>query len=247
MTIIVEGKSDVAYFAALDHCIIDLTAERARFSLAHEELHQTLELITTSANYTGTAAIFERFLRIVWEHDASKVWSADVLPSGSVVTDDRFPERPVSAREPDGLPIWCTNTFVGLPAPRWVSTANASAGGLPLAFAAQDVGLVHAEPPRITVRVSTGNRQLLTDLLAALLRFLDFLRDMVHFFDRAIEAAYLIRLIVRSGLRHRPNPLAFALIILATCRRYGRRSEPDDHASLLNRRHLVIRGSCPQT
>jgi hypothetical protein len=78
-------------------------------------------------------------------------------------------------------------------------------------------------------------------------RFLAFLRDMVRLFDRAIEAACFIRLIVRSGLRHRPNTLALALIILATCRRYGRRSEPDDHASLLNRRHLITRGSRPQT
>lgn len=243
MTIIVEGKSDVAYFASLDHCITGLTAERARFSQAHEELHRTLELITADANFTGTAAIFENFLRIIWEHDAGK---ADLVLSFAL-PDDRFPERPLSAREPKCLPFWCTNTFVGLPAPKWVSTDNAPAGALPPASASQDAGLAHSEPSRMPVRVSADNQQLLTDLLAALLRFRDFLRDMVHFFDRAIEAARLIRLIVRSGLRHCPNTRAFVLILLATCRRFGRRSEPDDHASLLYRRHLVIRGNCPQT
>lgn len=95
--------------------------------------------------------------------------------------------------------------------------------------------------------MSLGGRPSHADARDALLRFLDLLHDMMRLFDRAIEVLSLICLIVRSGLRHRPNALAFVMVVLAACHRYGHRSEPDDHASLLYRRHLVIRGSCPQT
>ena len=242
--LIVEGKSDAAFFRALDCYVADLTTERTRFSRAHEQLHQALEIIVIDSN-AMRAIVFESLFKCLARHAMSRPWLADTPASFTAAADDRSAQCPHPAKEPDRPPVWCTNTFVGLPAPTWVSSGNASSGGLPPVSAGQDVGLVRSEPPRITVRVSADNRQLLTDLLAALLRFLDFLTDMVRLFDRAIEAACLIRLIVRSGLRHRPNAVALVLIMLATCRHYGHRSEPDDHASLLNRQHLVIRGSCP--
>jgi hypothetical protein len=201
--LIVEGKSDAAFFRALDCYVADLTTERARFSRAYEQLHRALEIVTIDGN-AMRAIVFESLFKCLAWHAMGKPWLADTPASFTVPADDRLAQCPLPAREPDRLPIWCTSTFVGLPAPTWVCSGSASAGGLPPAPAGQDVGLVRSEPPRITVRVSAGNRQLLADLLTALLRFLDFLSDMVRLFDRAIEAAYLICLIVRSGLRHHP-------------------------------------------
>jgi IrrE N-terminal-like domain len=42
-----------------------------------------------------------------------------------------------------------------------------------------------------------------------------------------------------------PPRRSYTLVLLAVSRRFGRRSEPDDHASLFFRRHLVSAGSCP--
>ena len=236
---LVEAKSDAAYFRALDRCL----TTRAQLSEAYEQLHQELETVTTGADDTRWDFYQELFNRLPCR-DRGYLWFVKARPDYRVVVDDaRSAERTLPARQPDGLPVWCTNTFVGLPAPTWVGSGDASTGGLLPISAGQDVGLLRSQPYGIALQISNrGGR-----LRAALLRFLDFLRSMVRLFDRAIEAACLIHLIVRSGLRHRPNTLAFALIMLATCRRYGRRSESDDHASLRNRRHLVIRGSCPQT
>ena len=240
MTLIVEGASEVAYFAALDRRIADLTTERARFSWAHEVGHQALDLITTGAN-DAARWVFEDLVNSILLHDLGETWLSTPT-SLAVEFKDRFVEVLPAASRVQGLPTWCTNTFVGLPAPTWVRRDSACACPPPAA-----VGWDVSPSPRITARISAGSGWLLADTLDAIQRFLNFLHNMVRLFDRAIEAACVMRLIVRSGLRHRPATLAFVLIILATCRRYGRRSEPDDHASLLNRRHLVIRGSCPQT
>lgn len=247
MNLISVDQSVVTYFtAALDCHITNLANERARYSLAHELGHHALSTITADANNTR-GLVFEEILNGLWSRDVGKAWVLDACVTANTAMMAYFAKCFLPESLPRGLPIWCTNTFVGLPSPTWVSAGNGPADGLPPAPAGQGVWLAQSQPPRITVRVSAGSGQPLTDLVDALVRFLAFLRDMVRLFDRAIEAACFIRLIVRSGLRHRPNTLALALIILATCRRYGRRSEPDDHASLLNRRHLITRESRPQT
>lgn len=247
VTLIVEGPSEVAFFAGLDRRITELSSRRNLYSRAHELAHHALEMIATGANDTGMA-VFETPIKPQWTRDEDKpsLWPPFTPLKLTVVTADYFSQCMLPTSRPLRLPTWCTNTFVGLPAPTWTSSGNALDRGLPPAPAGQDVGLVRSKPPWVTVRIAAGSGQLVTDLTDSLLRLLAFLRSMVRLFDRAIEAACVIRLIVRSGLRQRPNGLAFALIILGTCRRYGRRSEPDDHASLLNRRHLVSTGSCPQ-
>jgi hypothetical protein len=245
MTLIVEGTSEGAYFAALDRRIADLTTERTRFSRAHELGHQALNLVTAGAD-DAARLVFEDIVSSLLLHNLGEVCFSD-MPTRHIVTV-KFKARSVDVlpalSRADGLPTWCTNTFVGLPAPTWAGSGSVDAGSTPTT-SGRDVSPACCESPRITVRFSAGSGWLRRDVVHALQRLLNFLHRMVRLFDRAIEAVCVIRLIVRSGLRHRPNTLAFALIILATCRHYGHRSEPDDHASLLNRRHLVIRGSCP--
>jgi hypothetical protein len=207
MTLIVEGASEVAYFAALDRRIADLTTERTRFSRACELGHQALELVTVGAN-DSARVIFEDLVSSILLHDLGKVWFSDT-PARFVVVEfkDRFIEVLPAASQAHGLPTWCTNTFVGLPAPTWVSRGSADAGPPPTT-AGSDVSPACCEWPRTTVRISAGSVWLLTDALNAIQRFLDFLHGMVRLFDRAVEAACVIRLIVRSVLRHRPTTLA---------------------------------------
>jgi hypothetical protein len=48
----------------------------------------------------------------------------------------------------------------------------------------------------------------------------------------------------RAAVPPRLSVRPYALVVLAACRRFGHRSEPDDHASLLICRQLVSAGSC---
>ena len=51
-------------------------------------------------------------------------------------------------------------------------------------------------------------------------------------------------IVCRLITAHRPPDVPpFVLIILAACRRYGHRSEPDDHAVLLLRRYPTTSGA----
>jgi len=67
---------------------------------------------------------------------------------------------------------------------------------------------------------------------------------MIRVIDSVLTALLLMRLLVRAGLRRRISAISFVLGIVAVCRHYGHRSEPDDHASLLICRRLVSMGSC---
>jgi hypothetical protein len=73
------------------------------------------------------------------------------------------------------------------------------------------------------------------DNRAALLRLLDGI----------LSALCLMLVLVLAALSRQPNALAFVLVILAVCLRYGRRSEPDGHAFLPMRRYQTSLGSCP--
>jgi hypothetical protein len=50
--------------------------------------------------------------------------------------------------------------------------------------------------------------------------------------DSILAALCLMLVRARNGLSARPNALTFLLVMLAACLRYGRHSEPDDHAFL---------------
>lgn len=74
--------------------------------------------------------------------------------------------------------------------------------------------------------------QLIADLAAALVRMVDNMLVAVH--------VTLARLVAAHA--QDPNLVALVLVILAVCRRYGRRSEPDDPAVLPMRRYPTSRG-----
>jgi hypothetical protein len=67
----------------------------------------------------------------------------------------------------------------------------------------------------------------------------------LRFIDGILAALRLMLVLVLSALSQQPDALAFVLVILATCLRYGRREEGDDHAFLLIRRFQISLGRCP--
>ena len=70
---------------------------------------------------------------------------------------------------------------------------------------------------------------------------------LLRLLDGILAALRLMLVRVLAALSRHPDALAFVLVLLAACLRYGRRSEPDDHAFLPIRRYQRSSGSCPQS
>jgi hypothetical protein len=65
----------------------------------------------------------------------------------------------------------------------------------------------------------------------------------VGLIDTLLSIFRRMKALLRVAVPLHPDVLAFVLVMLAVCRRYGHRSDPDDHASLLIQRYLVSIGS----
>lgn len=89
------------------------------------------------------------------------------------------------------------------------------------------------------------SRLLLAFRETALLR--DSGNALLRLLDGILAALRLMVVLVLAALSRHPDALIFVLVMLAACLRYGRREEPDDHASLPTRRYQTSLGSCPQS
>jgi hypothetical protein len=69
---------------------------------------------------------------------------------------------------------------------------------------------------------------------------------LLRFIDGILAALCLMLVLVLAALSRHLDALTFALVMLAACFHYGRREEPDDHASLPIRRYQRLLGGCPQ-
>jgi hypothetical protein len=237
LTVIYSGPSQ----ACLEREVAELSRQRNSYSRAHELAHHALAEIEAGAS--NADSVFEGLVAALAQHDvgkASLVWRRFVVAEQGVFLI--APEPLPVARSAPSLPAWRADTFAGLPEPAWFSRDTPAVVAAAPVSGTQDIRLPYREPLQVSFRLFAGSGRLFGAARDALLRFLDMLRRMVRLLNGAIGCR--TQLIFQSGLRHRPNVLAFALIILAVCRRYGRRSEPDDHASLITRRHLVSPGSC---
>jgi hypothetical protein len=82
-----------------------------------------------------------------------------------------------------------------------------------------------------------------------LMRFVEDVLNRIALlrFLASILAPLCLRLArVLAACSRRPGTLAFLLVMLAVCRRYGRHDDPDDHHFLPMRRYLTSWGGCPQ-
>ena len=230
--IFVEGASDLPYLDTLSRRIAALSVERIVFvTAAHEIAHHLVTL--NGANNTGMTYIFDVL---------------DLLR--------RF-GRPVSERGP--ISFGGDDTSPTLVIPKYYdASALRLASSVTRDFAALSRGWrldrSETEPtaptytrPQITLRLSADIGSVIPSVRTMLLRLLDTLLALARRCTVAIEMLRFERSLVLARLGCLPGVPAFVLVILAVCRRYGHRSEPDDHASLLIRRQLVSMGSCPPT
>ena len=224
----VEGSSELAVISALSAQIDQLSVRRNAYSHAHELSHRLL--IVNGADTAAKNVVVAIVDGFAWSRVnawrpptdwASHFPGASVLPS-------RLDSRLLIGSSTPHLPTWCTSDFAGMPAGMWLRT-DPQAGSKSTS--------ARTAPPHVLycLLVSAGST------------IVDGWASIVRVFDRVLAALHLMRIRVRTGIRHHPNALTFVLVMLAACRHYGKRSEPDDHASLVIRRHLVSMGSCPQT
>ena len=77
--------------------------------------------------------------------------------------------------------------------------------------------------------------------------FAENFRSVVRLIDSILATLRLMLVRLLTALAQFPNAAAFVLAMLAVCRHYGHRAEPDGHNPLLVRRHLTCLGSHPRT
>jgi hypothetical protein len=229
MTLVVESVSDAAYLVALDRRIGDLSGQRRMlFSAAHELAHYVLD--SDATNNTGMSAVFDA-LRLI----QSRMRAERPAGSSSPAKGDPLWQPaifsfavPVSAHH---LPPWTTSDFAGMPTGSWLS-GSATSAHVPTADELPAImGMLNA-----SVSLPGGGQ-------AALLHLVDLLLAEARLCLIQITLLARERPPILARLGRSPGTLAFFLIVLAACRRYGHRSEPDDHASLVIRRQLVSMGS----
>jgi len=98
----------------------------------------------------------------------------------------------------------------------------------------QALSLLRVDEPPVTLR-----RPLLWVLVRA-----EHRQAFVRFLDGILAALRYMLGRVLAAISRQPAALAFVLVVLATCLRYGRRSDTDDHAFLPTRRYQTSLGSC---
>jgi hypothetical protein len=239
--VLVEGVSDLAYIRTLDQRIGRLSARRNAYSHAHELAHHLMAAneenltpkILTGKNQTGMTSIFD-ILRMI---EACVDGQLANWPTGTTQPGPPlmffFANTPPALR----LPAWTPRTFAGMRAQRRLGLGDGAQARPTPTLSARNTGPARNAPLRVIYLLSIGAGSLIIDSWAAMARVI----------DGVLAAMRLTRLLVRACLRYRVNALAFVLVMLAACRHYGHRSEPDDHASLLIRRNLVSMESRPQT
>jgi hypothetical protein len=68
---------------------------------------------------------------------------------------------------------------------------------------------------------------------------------LLRVIDGILAALRLLLVLVLTALSQHLDALTFVLVMLAVCLRYGRRTEPGDHAYLPMRRNLTSMGGRP--
>jgi hypothetical protein len=231
--LLVEGASEASYLDALDFRINEVSARRRVYSEAAHELSHRL-LTVNAANNSGMVAMLDVAAFLVFKQ-YRRAYGLDRFPS-----DDVLKLIMPLAGQSSGprLPTWCTSDFVGMPPGTWLPRTSAIE-----ALAAH----AHIAEPRISFRLSDRTGSLLAAGQRVLMHMLEGLLAMVRLFDLQLRLLRHERSLIVARRGRGICAAAFVLRIIAVCRHYGHRSEPDDHAPLIIRRHLVPRGSCPQT
>jgi hypothetical protein len=232
--LLVEGPSEAGALRALDRSIVTATALRGTFTLLHDLAHCAID--NRAMSIKMDMALYMARYRAVMESIRYVRTNLPAFSFGEVKWSASLAPLPANADRSPRLPDWYSDAFTRIIMPGVLYTPDNTRYAAAPTPSSPDSQSDRSEPPRFSYQLTAGTWSLLADSFAAVVRL----------FDRAIGALLLLRMLVRTALNHRPNARAVVLLILAICRRYGRRSEPDDHDPLLIRRRLVSMGSCPR-
>jgi hypothetical protein len=231
--LVVEGTSDLACLRVLDQGIGRLWARRNAYSQAHEFAHQAIA--PNPENPRGAVVVFDSLLMLE-SRDHDQLADGPTRFPTSVDQPSPTPVHPFgSTPSTSRLPTWNTAAFAGMIPQAWPELGEGALATAMPTLSVRKADLAPIASPRVIYRLSVGAGSLIIDSWAA----------MVRVIDSVLVAMRLMRVLLRACLGHR-LALAFFLVVLAACRHYGHRSEPDDHFSLLFRRNLVSMGSCLQ-
>lgn len=232
----------------LDVSISGLSAQRrGLLTAAHELTHHVLT--GNGTNDTGMSAVFAAF-ELIASYYPSKpppafASSSPAAPGTAQWTppawmsmllhDFGYDSPDCAGVNSVGMPSWTTTDFLGMLPWAWLHS--------------DDAGTPSPEHDRLSVvsRLLDGAVRLSSpsaSVRASLLRLIDALLALARLC--LIQLMTLVRE-QQPALACVRLPLgvsAFFRAVLAACRRYGRRSEPDDHVSLCTRQTLVSMGSC---
>jgi hypothetical protein len=253
---IVVSNPDQDHIYNLDASIGGLSAQRrGLLTAAHELSHHVLagngaNNIGTSAvaNNMGVSAVFSAFELIAsyWPPKAPPAFASTnpAAPGGPQWTPPAWISmllHDIGYRSPDwvsansaGMPSWTTTDFLGMLPGVWLrsdgtGTSAPAHGRLSGVF--RLVGdAVTVSPLALSVR-------------ASLLRLIDTLLAMARLCLIRLMTLVREQRLTIACIRHSLGIPTFFRSVLAACRRYGRRSESDDHASLFVRQKLVSMGS----
>lgn len=198
-----------------------LKALRSNFDLAHEVGHITLVL--HGPNLTGMAAAHDA-LQLLTSMPLTPVADWPTVPTFEAVRAISTPAIPRLSLPSDHAQPWQVKAAFMF---AWHEIHHL------------DQGFGHFLDKRPTsgnMRVLFREGVLIADDWLASLRLLDSLLR-VFCCTVALRVASVRRLDIRT----------YVLVLIAVCRRYGHRAEPDDHNSLPVRRHLTCLGSSPPT
>jgi len=214
--LLVETSPYEDHSSGYQRSIDKLSALRTNFNRLCELGHLTLQ--GNECNHTGMAAAHES---LEWLADTERLVSGDwfTVPAADAVPSVA-PVKFPCVELPSSRSPWQIRT-----ASRWFWQEQSDVYG---SFELRDVRLSVSE--RIRVAYS-----LLVDSWIASFSLIDSLLRVFSCME-ALRTAVFRRLSVRT----------FVLLLLAVCRRYGHRAEPDDHTFLYVRRYLTSMGSCPQ-
>lgn len=236
--IVLEGVSERAYLRALDRRIGLLSGQsRILVSAAHDLTHRalTLDVHDSAYNDSGMSSVFQALDLLAWcTHSAANDWMT------------------TTAWNHKGPFLGTTRAHTDKTHSSLLSRTWGDANGMPSQtwLTAGEKGVVTPAEANLRITYSGDSAQVLAAVRAVLLRLVSALLATAYRWRTEIRLLRRKRSHVRARLGHcEPVRMldirAFVLAIVAVWRRYGHRSEPDDHASLINHRHLVFVGSCP--
>jgi hypothetical protein len=210
---------------------LGLTRERVWFTAAHELAHEVLHRLLD--DQTGMADGIDLLNLLGQACDIMAMRLPRALPESGITPAALLGLEPGQMLPLTRLDPWSTGPLAKLGLEQWLLP---STGTPTLSEPVQEFGTRKLATSSLDKAVAAYARDVASLLVEVAAMAIGQIDDA-----QAVISRELSRRLIPSGRHHDVPP--YALSILAACRRYGRRSEPDDHAVLPMRRYPTTSGA----